>query len=358
MVEPTVEPGPSITSSPDRITSSPDRSFPDRFPAHPSEASRPDLEKRPAFRAIFSHELCAGQIVTGRHGILKNREISRSLIAESGPRPHGLAPLIDRPGWFAHITRIANSHVYTLSRSDALHIEYNPTLTLRSSANSFWTVVEIEQKFDLESRLDAPEDLFSTMILPGFDVGDPTTETTFERYCEATLGTRRAHLVLLGKRGWRRPPAIKYKVRVPGQILSRRVTIEPLEQDRIHGALREMLGPDGDRATLRSLPAYFKRKTRSVCVDTASGCVFGVSYGLATPLSKRVSPFAQAEIEYWSRIVPGSDRDARQNDTELMWTSFHRLIQAFSGVLRARGIGFDLASTTKIDWLSSLRCAA
>ena len=221
------------------------------------------------------------------------------------------------------------------------HSEYNDTLNIRSSENSFWLNDETEYKIETEDADAIP----SEISIEGFAFSGKKHFTTFERYLKVRHGERETCICILGKKGWKLPMAFKHKEQVAGEILTRRVTIAPYEE--MEAYLEELFHCPFLSLEISRYPAYYKHKQRVICLDETNGQVYGVSYSYSKPLKKSLPPLGEIEIEFWSRIVP----EGEIPDPMIDMDSYLRLI----ALIENRITGSYMApGRTKTEWLNQL----
>ena len=231
--------------------------------------------------------------------------------------------------------------VYIQVPGDLPHHEYNDTLTIRSSRDSFWLNDETEYKIETFESDTIPE----KTTIDGFSFSALRHFTTFERYLHVRLGEKETYICILGKNGWKFPMAFKHKTQVEGDILTRRVTIAPVEE--MEAYLEKLFHAPFDALEITRLPAYYKHKKRVICLDEAVGQVYGVSHSLSRPLKKDLPSLGQMEIEFWSRIVPEGEIPEPMIDP----ASYDRLIRLMENRLTG---DYTAPGRTKTEWLKQL----
>ena len=224
---------------------------------------------------------------------------------------------------------------------DLPHREYNDTLDIRSSKNSFWLNDETEYKIETEDTDAIPSDV----TLEGFAFSGMKHFTTFERYLKVRHGEQETYICILGKKGWKLPMAFKHKEQVSGDVLTRRVIIAPYEE--MEAYLEKLFQCPFDSLEITRCPAYYKHKQRVICLDETNGQVYGVSHSYSRPLRKDLPPLCEIEIEFWSRIVAEGEIPDPMIDME----SYHRLIALIEN--RIKG-AYTAPGRTKTEWLKQL----
>lgn len=233
--------------------------------------------------------------------------------------------------------------------------EFNPSLKLKSSVDSYWEFEEVEYKLDILpthkfSFLEFKR-LFENIDIANYESGEISRETTFERYLSLETVSLRNYIVILGKKNWRKKRALKTKQLISDNILTRRVNICPLSIENFKSELKKLMYVNLEEIKVEFFPAFYKKKERIVFVHKLYGYVFGVSYSEAKTMTHRKSRFNQLEIEYWSKLVE-TDSD-KEIDKEQLKRVHVNLVEEIKTHLRINGF-CTLRGGTKYEWLSCL----
>ncbi|GKX65202.1 hypothetical protein [Inconstantimicrobium mannanitabidum] len=257
---------------------------------------------------------------------------------------------------YINILKVVNTLCYKISDSIETLSEFNPTLKMECSKNSFWSVNETEYKIDVYptdkfsfSKFNA---MFENVNIENFETGAIQCTNSFERYLELQSDNIKDYLVLLGKKGWSKKPAIKFKEKEEGEILTRRVKILELNKENLIESIEQITKENYKNVQIDKLPPFYKRKDRVVCIDQKRGYVFGVSYSEAKTATKDSSMFNQIEVEFWSKLISGN---ANPNiDWEDVNISHKELIKAIEKTLVKENFKYRAPGGRKYDWLSQL----
>lgn len=227
--------------------------------------------------------------------------------------------------------------VYINADDEDIYNEYNDSLSLISSENSFWITDEIEYKIECPGGF---VDSFENKKLGRFVFGKKNHQTTYERYYRLDSNNKTDYICILGKKNWKRPMAIKHKIITAGRILTRKVEIVPYSDEIFRNKVESLMEVPYNDVLITQMPVYYKSKDRVVCVDQDIGQVYGVSYSYSVPLSKKLEPLGELEIEYWSRIVKSGQ------SATVDYESFNILISLIKNIVGGKSPG-----RTKIEWL-------
>lgn len=257
---------------------------------------------------------------------------------------------------YLHLLNVAGTLVYKVVFSIAEVGEYNPSLALQNSENSFWTVNETEYKIDLKGdkkfSFETFKGLFEDCYFGGVETGCVETTNSFERYIEVESPSAQGYFVLLGKKGWKKEPAIKYKQPRASAILTREVSIKALNKENLIETIENLGNQPIEDTQLRQYPAFYKRKDRVVCIHQETGFIYGLSYSEAKTMGKSVNYFNQIEIEFWSQMV---DLDKiPQNYWQLVEKNHFELIDLIERRLRSNGFKYKAPGRKKHEWLSGI----
>lgn len=255
---------------------------------------------------------------------------------------------------YLNVCKVVNTFCFKISYYPEEMVEFNPTLKLECSEHSFWSVNETEYKIDVKPReifnFSCFKKIFEEVQIKHFDTGCVQRTNSFERYLELNSNQKKQYLVLLGKKGWPKKPAIKVKKQEQGEILTRKVKIlELTEQNLIH-SIEELTQSHYKDVEIRKLPAFYKTKDRVVCIDNKRGYIYGLSYSEAKTLSKENQHFNQIEIEFWSQLI--SKQDPNQFDWENVRLSHEELILAIEAELIKQSFNYNAPGGRKYEWLS------
>lgn len=239
--------------------------------------------------------------------------------------------------------------------------EVNPDTHLVSAQKSFWTHLEIEYKLEANSDREHCLEALRLFRARRYDVGELWTRTSYERYRRYSTGAgAQFHLVILGKRSWRLPMAMKYKIPRPHLYPSgfhvRSATIGPYSEKAAVRAACDTLRCTPRALRVCDLPAYYSIKTRRISLHRAQGLVYCISFGHARPLRESLPSRSQFEIEYWSRLLP-AETAAALGSHLLYRSEFIALAAAFRRHLRRQGITAASTDVTRVRWLERLHDA-
>lgn len=257
---------------------------------------------------------------------------------------------------YINILKVVNTLCYKVSDSEEELFEFNPTLKMECSKDSFWSVNETEYKIDVYPRdkfsFGHFHAMFENVNIDGFETGEVQCTNSFERYLELQSKDMKDYLVLLGKKGWTKKPAIKFKQKEEGDILTRRVQILELNKKNLIESIEQITKEKYERVQLNKFPAFYKKKDRVVCIDKKRGYIFGVSYSEAKTVTKDSSRFNQIEVEFWSKLIN------KNESTNINWEdvniSHQELVKAIEETLLKQNFKYKAPGVRKYDWLSQL----
>ncbi len=257
---------------------------------------------------------------------------------------------------YINILKVVNTLCYKVSDLKETLIEFNPTLEMECSNNSFWSVNETEYKIDVYPRerfgFSQFHNMFKNVDIKNFQMGDVECTNSFERYLELQAENRTDYLVLLGKKGWPKKPAIKFKQKEEGDILTRRVKILELNKKNLIQSIEEITKEKYDKVQINRFPPFYKKKDRVVCIDKTRGYIFGVSYSEAKIVTKNNSRFNQIEAEFWSKLInQNEDNDIDWGDVD---RSHRELVEAIQHKLINENFEYKSPGGRKYDWLSEV----
>lgn len=221
--------------------------------------------------------------------------------------------------------------------------EYNPSLRIISASDSFWETDEIEYKIETTEG-----ELLRNIAgkeINRFQFSNINSFTTYERYYRCDYGQQTEWICILGKKNWKKRMAIKHKRKLAGSILKRHVNILPYTQERFVDYIEKLFGVPFAYIRITTLPVYYKKKERLICIDQDIGQLYGVSYSYSKPLQKSLDRLGEIEIEFWSRILPVGDK------SEVDYNSYDRLIETLEKQLTTQ---YTAPGRTKVEWLNQL----
>ncbi|MHC1747159.1 MAG: hypothetical protein AB9856_02075 [Cellulosilyticaceae bacterium] len=255
---------------------------------------------------------------------------------------------------YLNVCKVVNTLCYKVSSSPEVMEEFNPTLKLECSEDSFWSVNETEYKIDVNPSKDFSfnhfKQLFEEVTVQHFDMGKIQRTNSFERYLELEARGKKDYLVLLGKKGWAKKPAIKLKKQAQGDILTRTVKILELTKENLINSIEELTQNEYQDVAIRRFPSFYKTKDRVVCIDHKRGYIYGLSYSEAKTLSKDNQCFNQIEIEFWSQLI--SSNEAKDINWENVRLSHQEIILAIEEQLTNESFDYNAPGGRKYDWLS------
>jgi hypothetical protein len=259
------------------------------------------------------------------------------------------------------IINICGANISSDTDANEKWIEYNPSLEIQNSKNSFWKSLEIEKKYNLEK--DA-RDLIRHLVYEKdshLDFSNSVEDTTFEHYFKVISSSKVYYFVKLGKKNWKRKVAIKYKKLSSENfdndlINSRQTMISEYNRTNYIRAINDLLGKDINNHRINSLTPFYKHKSRVVCIDKINGTVWGVSSDISIPLSAdKESLLKQIEIEYWSQLTK-KDRYKKNKMYKYMAKknfkeSLSFLTRYIENLLRKNNIGYQESLQSKSEWI-------
>ncbi len=279
--------------------------------------------------------------------------------AESEERLHGNSISLQHGKSFLNCRNILNTWFCEHSTEARQVYEYNPDTQLAIGKWCRGSYTEIEHKLNIHINLDGLYALFDTLAFRGFPKSESSVTTSFEQYVmlnnvRAGQISARGYAVIHERIG-EPPNAIKYKVRIPGRILSRKVTILDYSEGNVQKVERLLSGRECMPFESRlCLPTFSKSKKRCTVIDASHGFIFGVSYAISRVTTNAEQKLGQVEVEYWSRLAP-VDFHCDQSTFRLQRNRSHRrLVDAVRSVLIGAGFIVDEQQTTKIEWLRAL----
>jgi hypothetical protein len=249
---------------------------------------------------------------------------------------------------YYNVIKIVGVCVISFSKRLERFYEYNPTTAVISSDGPFWVSKEVEYKIETENFVPM-EQLLTRIHSKHYVFSAPVAQRSFERYYKYTDGINTEYIDILGKKGWKKPMALKHKKMLPNNpILARKMYLLPYSREKCDELVLSSFR-DYESVSIHKLDPFYKVKERSICVDVNRGIVYGVSSSKAEPLTKRRRKLYQIEVEYWSRIV--SDIDMIRENFEgdgIDYKGFFELINLIDGSLNIKK---KSPGCRKVEWL-------
>ena len=123
---------------------------------------------------------------------------------------------------------VQGEYCYRLSDFVEPTHEYNPSIRFIDASRSRWVYPEIEHKINIRKKQMMFWDAFDTIEISNFSRGKSVLQHSYEKYISLEYGkdySKRAYIALLSRNSVEKPNAIKYKVSLPGEILTRQTSI-------------------------------------------------------------------------------------------------------------------------------------
>ena len=248
---------------------------------------------------------------------------------------------------YYNLVLIINIYAYAVSDKIESYCEFNDSTKMLSSENSFWVTDEMEYK--IETGVPVSIESIIALVHNGrFCFSKALSQTCFERYYKYVQASHYEYIDILGKRNWKRPMALKHKKLLKTKpVLTRLVNLLPFSEENLDAYINSLF--DRSLPVVRyKLDPFYKKKNRLICIDTNEGTVFGVSDSVSTPLSPKRRNLNQIEIEYWSKIIPSSDRDKMNGTEAIDYDVFFELIDCIKEQIN---VLYNAPGCMKTEWL-------
>jgi len=256
------------------------------------------------------------------------------------------------------IVPLGNGVAYAHVDNERRYCEANPDVTFVSAPQSFWTHLEVEYKLEARAPRERCLEALTAFRSHDYSLSAVWPRKSFERYrCFRDRTGASFYLAVLGKRGWRLPVAMKYKIAQPHPYPEgfhvRSVAIGPYSEAAAARAASSYLHVPARALRVRNLPAYYSDKMRRIALHRSIGLVYCISFGYAKPVSVALPARSQFEIEYWSRLLPAGAPEAL--GSHLLYRSeFLDIARAFWRHLERLNVPVTPSNVTRVGWLERL----